>query len=108
MCLDLAIRGQTMGKRSLDDVIRQLFEETKGDKPGYEEGRIRELCVKYGGEALGPIYDKCAKQAVELPMAELAKGVGLIWDGSSLKPDPMATEELRAIGSIWPLPTPRT
>lgn len=104
MCLDLAIRGQSKGKYSLDDVIRQLYEETKNDKPGYEETRIRELCIKYGGAALGPIYDKCAKQAVELPMAEIAKGVGMVWDGKDLVADPLALSPAKEAGRQWPLP----
>lgn len=103
MCLDLAIRGQSKGRHSLDDVIQQLFEETKNDKPGYEESRIRELCIKYGGAALGPIYDKCAKQAVELPIAELAKGVGMIWDGKDLFADPLARSPAKEAGMRWPL-----
>lgn len=103
ICLDLAIRGQTGGKKSLDDVIRTLYEETKGDKPGYEEARIRALCIQYGGPELGRIYDVSVKQATELPIAEVAKMCGLNWSGAGFAPDPMASAEAQAIGAAWPM-----
>ncbi len=66
--LDLAIRAHSAGKHSLDDVIRQLWDENKDNKPGYEDGRIRELCVKFGGAPLGDIYDGCVMRGGPFPM----------------------------------------
>ncbi len=103
LCLDLAIRGQSGGKASLDDVMRQLFEECKNRKPGYAPERIRELCVKFGGPELGPIYDRCTKEAVDLPVADVARMAGLIWSGAGFAPDPMASAEAQAAGARWPL-----
>lgn len=71
--LDVAIRSYSKNKYSLDDVIRQLYEECKNSQPGYEDGRIRELCVKYGGPELGPIYDDCAMKAQHLPAEKVLK-----------------------------------
>lgn len=103
LCLDLAIRAKSNGKASLDDVIRQLYEECKNRKPGYPPERIRELCIKYGGPELGPIYDVCAKSAVDLPVADLAREAGMIWsDTSGFSPDPMAPASAMAIGAQWP------
>lgn len=103
LCLDLAIRGYSEGKHALDDVMRVLYQETKGDKPGYEESRIRELCVQFGGPEMGPFYDRCAKQAGDVPVADAAKLCGLIWSGAGFAPDPQAATERRAIGAAWPM-----
>lgn len=103
LCLDLAIRGKSNGKRSLDDVIRALYQETKDNKPGYEEERIRELCIQFGGPDLGRIYDVCARQAADLPIAEVAPLCGLIWGEAGLVLNPNATPEVRALGDSWPM-----
>lgn len=68
--LDLAIRAHSSGKHSLDDVMRKLWEENKGDQPGYKDARLRELCVEFGGLALGGIYDRTVMQAGPLPFDE--------------------------------------
>lgn len=107
LVLDLAIRGQSKGEHSLDDVIRDLYQECKDRKPGYQETRIRELCLKYGGPALGAIYDACAKRAVELPINEVAAGVGLKWTGDELVPDPTANSFAKSLGASWPEPVKR-
>ena len=54
----LPIRAETNGEHSLDDVMVALYNETKDWKPGYQEGRIRELAVQFGGAALGPGGDR--------------------------------------------------
>lgn len=78
VCLDLAIRLETKGARSLDDVIKALYEETKDRKPGYAPNRIRELCIQFGGEKLGPIYDRCVSTTQELPMDDLLSQAGFV------------------------------
>ena len=70
MTLDLAIRAYSAGQRSLDNVIRDLYQETK-EKEGFSETRIRELCIKHGGEKLGPLYDECVLKAVRIPIEPL-------------------------------------
>jgi predicted metalloprotease with PDZ domain len=107
LCLDLMIRGKTSGRASLDDVMRTLYEECRDGKPGYREARIRELCVRFGGAELGPFYDRCAKVAGEVPIAEAARAAGLLWNGSELRPDPMAPAARAKVGSHWPSPLPK-
>lgn len=97
--LDLAIRGETGGKKSLDDVVRALYAETKGDEPGFSETRIRELCVEIGGQALGPIYDDCVTRAVELPIATVLPKVGMVITDGIVKDNPSASS---GIGKNWP------
>jgi len=97
--LDLAIRGETNGKKSLDDVMRALYEETKNGKPGFAETRIRELCVKIGGPALGHIYDDCVMHAVELPIANVLSKLGMkIVDRNVLDDEANPS----AVGKAWP------
>lgn len=77
MLLDLEIRAQTEGKRSLDDVIKALYQLTRDGKPGFEEDEIRRQCVRFGGEALGPFFDKVVMKAGEMPIEDQLAKVGL-------------------------------
>lgn len=80
--LDLAIRAHSGGKHSLDDVIRKLWAENKGGKPGYADERLRELCVEFGGNALGSIYDACVMKPGRLPIDQaLAPWGGSLGEG---------------------------
>ena len=97
--LDLAIRGETKGTKSLDDVVRALYAETKGDKPGFPENRIRELCVQIGGERLGPIYDDCVLKPVELPIASVLGNLGMELVDGIVRDAPTAKN---AVGASWP------
>jgi predicted metalloprotease with PDZ domain len=101
VCLDLAIRIGSDGKSSLDDVMRQLYEECK-DGPGFEEGRIRELCVQFGGDTLGPIYDRCIHSAEELPLDELLHKAGYMREKGVISVDPDASLKAAKIGANWP------
>lgn len=79
--LDLAIRVATDGARSLDDVLLALYKETSGGKPGFTEGRIRELCLQYGGAKVGVIYDKCVMTTEPLPFDDVLPAIGLRFRG---------------------------
>ena len=97
----MAIRANSHGERSLDDVIVALYNECKNGKPGFKENRIRELAIKFGGAQLGPLYDKCVMQATELPIESLLPGLGMKWDGGA-EIDDSATAHARQIGNAWP------
>ncbi len=97
--LDLAIRAKSKNKYSLDDVIRQLYEECKGGKPGYEDARIRELCVKYGGPELGAIYDQCAMKAQHLPASEVLSMAGFAVTDRGIVDD---SSKAGALGPTYP------
>jgi predicted metalloprotease with PDZ domain len=77
MCLDIEIRSQTGNKHSLDDVARALYNMCKDYKPGIAEDEIRKQCVKFGGSALGPFFDKVVMNPGELPIDEQLAKVGL-------------------------------
>jgi predicted metalloprotease with PDZ domain len=96
MALDVAIRAGSRGKNSLDDVMRDLYNETNG-KDGFSETRIRELCVKYGGEELGLLYDECVTKPVRIPIEGVLAGVGL-----TLSADGIQSSQATAVGAAWP------
>lgn len=74
LCLDIEMRAQTAGRRSLDDVCVALFEICKEGKPGFGEDEIRKQLVRFGGAALGTAYDDWVMKAGELPVeVQLAK-----------------------------------
>jgi predicted metalloprotease with PDZ domain len=77
MCLDIEIRNQTGNKHSLDDVTRALYDLCKDNKPGFEEDEIRKQCVRFGGPALGPFFDKVVMSPGELPIEEQLAKAGL-------------------------------
>lgn len=80
LCLDIEIRAQTNSKYSLDDVARALYDLCKDNKPGFEEDEIRKQCVRFGGPALGPFFDKVVMSPGELPISEQLAKAGLVMD----------------------------
>ncbi len=98
--LDLAIRGATDGARSLDDVLLALYKETGGGKPGFAEGRIRELCVQYGGASVGDIYDRCVMTPEPLPLDDVLPKMGLEFR-NGLSRAPGADSRAAALLEAW-------
>ena len=58
MVLDLAIRTKTQGKKSLDNVLINLWNLCKRDGPGFEEDEIRKQLIRVGGTEMGDLYDR--------------------------------------------------
>lgn len=77
LCLDLKLRDLTNGRKSLDDVMRELFKQCRNDKPGFGEDDIRKLCIRFGGAEMGSYYDRVARSTEELPFTEALAVVGL-------------------------------
>lgn len=78
LLLDIELRDQTDGRKSLDNVTWDLWEMNKNDQPGFEEGDIRRLLVKHGGDALGDAYDKWVMEPGDLPVNQQLAKVGLV------------------------------
>lgn len=75
--LDVELLSRTNGKHSLDDVEHALWDMTKNDQPGFEEGEIRKQLIRFGGPEMGDLYDQWVMKPGELPVeASLAK-IGL-------------------------------
>lgn len=77
MFLDLELRSRTGGKRSLDDVVKALFDLCKNNKPGFAEDEIRKQLIRFGGQEMGPIYDQWVMKPGELPVDEQLLKAGL-------------------------------
>lgn len=77
LCLDTELRFRTNGRRSLDDVIRALYEQCKDFKPGFEEDGIRAQLVRFGGQSMGEYYDRVIMKAGEMPLEEALAKMGL-------------------------------
>jgi len=77
LCLDIEILSQTDGKKSLDEVEKSLWKMCRNDKPGFQEGEIRNQCIKAGGEAMGTYYDSIVMKPGELPLETQLAKIGL-------------------------------
>lgn len=76
LVFDAAIRDATDGKRSLDDVMRLLYERHRLPNPGYEEDGIRSAISEVAMKDLSSLYDLCVRSTKELPYGLLDR-IGL-------------------------------
>lgn len=77
LCLDLLIRRDTGGARSLDDVMRALWQRWQADGRGVEEDEWETLATQVSGLNLVSFF-ACALRSVDpLPLAELLASVGV-------------------------------
>ncbi len=76
--LDLRIRQVTGGERSLDDVLRHLWEHyyLAGDR-GYPEGSYEQIVAQVTGADMGDFFDDYIRGTAELPWNEFLEPVGL-------------------------------
>jgi len=77
LALDLVIRLETEGGRSLDDVMRRLW--TQYGKPGIgvpEEG-VEQAAMEATGLDLQGFFDRALRTTEDLPLAELLKAFGV-------------------------------
>lgn len=76
LILDAAIRDATNGVKSLDDVMRLLYERYRLPKPGYDEDDLRKVINEVAMADLTPIYDQCVRSTKEVPYGVL-RSIGL-------------------------------
>lgn len=76
LIFDATIRANTAGQKSLDDVMRAAMSRYALPKPGFGDNDLRGLMVEFGGESMGPLYDRMIRSKQEFPY-ELLKGIGL-------------------------------
>ena len=76
--LDLELRRRSAGKRSLDDLVRVLFEK-HGDAPGLPEDGVEKAAIELlgGDAALHDWFLRSVHSTQELQVAEALAGVGL-------------------------------
>lgn len=98
LLLDLKIRQVTQNARSLDDVMRYLFEKCNPPKPGYAEDDLRAAINTVAGEDLTGFYDLLARSTQELPYAQCLGYAGL---DTQLRPLAKTTPAQIALRKSW-------
>jgi predicted metalloprotease with PDZ domain len=76
-CADLAIRSRTRGRRSLDDVMRALWQRYGRTGAGVPETAIPELASEISGVDLSALFRHALETTEELPLARLLATHGL-------------------------------
>jgi predicted metalloprotease with PDZ domain len=77
LALDLLIRRESAGDKSLDDLMRALWERYGRSDLGVGEGDIEALAQEVTGLELGDFFDQALRGTDELPLAELLQQVGV-------------------------------
>lgn len=75
--LDLSIRSGTAGERSLDDVMRALWQRYGKPGVGLTEENIESLIEEISGLTLKPYLDLALRGTEELPLAEILASFGI-------------------------------
>jgi predicted metalloprotease with PDZ domain len=105
LALDLKIRTLTDGKKSLDDVMRDLMQRHNFPNPGYAEDGIREACIRAGGPEMAAFYDRCVRSTLPMPVEEALSGIGLriLKNGAGVRVEihPDATPKQRSMLESW-------
>jgi predicted metalloprotease with PDZ domain len=76
-CIDLKLRALTSGKRSLDDVMRRLWQSYLDDGRGVEPEQIQRLVSELAGVDLGDFLQALIYGTDEIPLAALLTGAGI-------------------------------
>ncbi|NUN49883.1 MAG: M61 family metallopeptidase [Candidatus Brocadiae bacterium] len=77
MLLDLEIRRRSRGRRSLDNVLRQLWREYAAKGIGFPEGRYEKICEEVAGASLRGFFDKYVRGTDELSFDRYLGAAGL-------------------------------
>jgi predicted metalloprotease with PDZ domain len=80
MLLDLEIRGATAGKRSLDDVMRQLYEGHFKQGRGYTVEDVEQVCSQLAGRSFKDFFARYVTGTDELDYNAALAHVGLRLD----------------------------
>ncbi|CAB3969595.1 MULTISPECIES: M61 family metallopeptidase [Burkholderia] len=96
LAFDLAIRAQTRNRKSLDDVMRLLWQRYgrdfyRGKQAGVEENEVEALIEEATGVALGRLFADSVHGTRDLPLAELLAPFGVtlapdVANGAAAKP----------------------
>jgi predicted metalloprotease with PDZ domain len=77
LCLDLLIRSRTRGRRSLDDLMRALWQRHGQTGIGVPEDGVEKLAEEMTGTRLRGFFDKALRSTDELPLKQWLATVGL-------------------------------
>ncbi|MBI3607624.1 MAG: M61 family metallopeptidase [Nitrospirae bacterium] len=90
LALDLTIRRDTRGARSLDDVMRALWERHGKTRVGVPEDGVERLAHEVSGLDLRLFFDRALRSTDELALDELLSHFGI---RSTLRPAESATDK---------------
>jgi predicted metalloprotease with PDZ domain len=76
-CIDLKLRALSDGRRSLDDVMRRLWQDFQQDGRGVEPDDIQRLVSELAGVDLGDFLEEMIYGTGELPLPELLADAGI-------------------------------
>ncbi len=77
LCLDLFIRNQTSGRRSLDHVMRALWKRYGMQGIGVPEDGIEKIAEQVTGVKLKRFFDQAVRSTADLPLQKLLVSVGV-------------------------------
>jgi predicted metalloprotease with PDZ domain len=78
MLLDLKIRNETKNRKSLDDVMRTLYQQYyKEKKRGFTDKEFREVCESAAGASLSEIFDVYASTVKDINYPKYLAYAGL-------------------------------
>jgi predicted metalloprotease with PDZ domain len=77
LCLDLFIRNQTSGRKSLDDVMRALWRRYGMKGIGVPEDGIEKIAEQVTGVKLKRFFDQAVRSTANLPLQKLLVTVGI-------------------------------
>jgi predicted metalloprotease with PDZ domain len=80
LCLDLTIRKESNGKKSLDDVMRYLWNKYGKKSIGLAEGEIENIASEVTGVNLKKFFTKYLYGMEDLPLEELLSEVGITFN----------------------------
>ncbi len=90
LLLDLRIREATGNARSLDDVMRLLWERYGQAEAGFPPGEVERVAAEVAGADLGAFFDHALRSTGELDFAGplAAAGLELLWAHEARQPRP--------------------
>jgi predicted metalloprotease with PDZ domain len=77
LCLDLLIRSRTRGRKSLDDVMRTLWERHGKTGVGVPEDGWERIAEEVSGVRLRSFFDRALRSHEELPARQLLAELGV-------------------------------
>jgi len=77
LALDLTLRRATRGRRSLDDLMRALWQQYGRSGPGVGETEVEACAEAIAGVRLKRFFDRALRSTDDLGLAELLRTVGI-------------------------------
>lgn len=77
LILDLTLRARSNGERSLDDVMRTLWQQYGKPHVGITPQQMEDLIGEIAGEDLSGLLEQALRSTEELPLAECLSHIGI-------------------------------